>query len=289
MTYLCLGKVFSVEWSRVGHRTYRLQSTRAPDLEFDVMIYRDGAKSWPGLSTSSPDIRNTVSITELERLYWFTTAGIQSGHVIQGSCTKSRLNLFGFTLYSFVSTKAVWHRELLEPIETAVRRFNDIPKNNSYWFLKECEWRSPGSARTHCSISVNHGANLKSTSLSYIGLLYYFMMVRFIKRNCSSLRKSISRRVLTIICVGNADCRGSQSLCRRKLTSLWASKHMRSCLKSWTGIGKVFHHETLWRRRLAATSWYLITIICIPCGDLIQSWRKKMLCLFKNSSRGVQW
>ena len=26
-----------------------------------------------------------------------------------------------------------------------LRRFNGIPKNSFYWFLKECEWRSNGS------------------------------------------------------------------------------------------------------------------------------------------------
>jgi hypothetical protein len=73
--------------------------------------------------------------------------------------------------------------------------------------LERREWRSPGPARTHCPISVNYGTNLKSTSLSYIGHLYYFLMVRSMKRNCSILRKSISRQVLTIICVGNAGLR----------------------------------------------------------------------------------
>lgn len=48
-----------------------------------------------------------------------------------------------------------------------LRRFNGIPKDSFYWFLKECEWRFNGGGIKHCYSSSEPGIGSKSLGISY--------------------------------------------------------------------------------------------------------------------------
>ena len=46
-----------------------------------------------------------------------------------------------------------------------LRRFNGIPTDSFYWFLKECDWRFNGGGITPCYISSYLGIVTPSTAL----------------------------------------------------------------------------------------------------------------------------